>query len=71
MSRWFYCVEIYKNGQFEGKQSGIFPQEEDEALAELSDHNNPSIVFNSISYMFSAFNEDLSKSFVITAFNKV
>ncbi|MGC0903478.1 hypothetical protein WKH25_03790 [Pantoea agglomerans] len=69
MIRWFYCAEIYKDGYYSHKVSGVFPEFDDHTLAEISGSNDAKSAYDSIVWKYQM--QDPSLTIVITAFNQV
>ncbi|POY55726.1 hypothetical protein F018LOC_01663 [Pectobacterium versatile] len=69
MISWFYCVEVYKNGDFMGKKSGVYPEFPDPMLTELSGSNNPRDAYRSIINLHQMFDPEIFV--VVTAFNQI
>ncbi|WP_157076044.1 hypothetical protein [Erwinia persicina] len=69
MNSWFYCVEVYKNGDFTYKQSGIYPEFPNSALVELTGSNSPREAYQSIIHSHQMLDPEIVV--VVTAFNQV
>jgi len=69
MARWFYCVELFKDGKFENKVSGIYPEVEDATLTEMARLDDPKAVYDSIVWLHSV--KDPLVQVIFTALNKV
>lgn len=69
MARWFYCVELFKNGKFERKVSGVYPEVEDATLTEIAGLDDPKAAYDSIVWQHGINDPDVEV--IVTALNKV
>lgn len=69
MARWFYCVELFKNGKFEHKVSGVYPEFEDVTLTEIAGLDDPKAAYDSIVWQQRINDPDVEV--IVTALNKV